>query len=642
MRVTIRIVACAVLWTVAGYATAAVNIDKVTVEAGRVTIQGNTEESHEVVVRIDRHEKPMEWRSWGRGSVFEVVVEASNKMSLWGGKTGHGFVVTVKHGASKTGGNIMNITNVALTEGNPVVGTFAIRGKADLVTTDGVLTFADVTLKDGKKLPVSFRLEPKVVLANPPAMPTPGAVKTIPRPTRSRPKARFASARPDTATAAESRAWPCPPTAGSPSACGVAWFSGLFSPARVFDLTDGRCLYSLPNEPGSDTEAVGLSPDGKTLATKDDEFLYFRDAATGKELRKLKYLSDSGGGRSGTDWLTFTPDGKQAAVTLMGDEVQLIDVEAAKVTKTFAPGGAASACVFSPDGKLMATGGYEKVEGVYYARLWEVGTGKELRRFPAARFPTGNGVKRSLAFSPDGATLAGGGWGDARLHLWEAATGKELKVFPKIGEDIVSVAFAPDGKTVAAAADNIYLYDPVTGKERLRIERRARGLAFSRDGSVLTGAVSGAIYRWDAASGRQLTPAEAQDSAVEQILVSADGRRVFTTDQDGDLYVWDAAGGKSPRRIEEGVKLGVVASPDRRFLAWTVRDVLREQPDSALRRRGGPGHRPGLAQGFESSGAKLRGGVPAGWQVAPDARKVGPRPSGSGTSNPGRSGVRSR
>jgi WD40 repeat protein len=134
------------------------------------------------------------------------------------------------------------------------------------------------------------------------------------------------------------------------------------------------------------------------------------------------------------------------------------------------------------------------------------------------------------------------------------------------------VAFAPDGKTVAAAGDNIHLYDPATGAERRRIERRARGLAFSRDGSVLTGAVSGAIYRWDAASGRQLTPAAAQDSAVEQILVSADGRRVFTTDQDGDLYAWDAAGGKSPRRIAGGVERGVVASPDGRFLAWADAD----------------------------------------------------------------------
>jgi RNA polymerase sigma factor (sigma-70 family) len=43
-----------------------------------------------------------------------------------------------------------------------------------------------------------------------------------------------------------------------------------FSNVGVFDLTDGRCLYSLPPEPGSNTEAVGLSPDGKILAVKDD------------------------------------------------------------------------------------------------------------------------------------------------------------------------------------------------------------------------------------------------------------------------------------------------------------------------------------------------------------------------------------
>ncbi|HKI30523.1 MAG TPA: hypothetical protein VKA46_01430 [Gemmataceae bacterium] len=89
----------------------------------------------------------------------------------------------------------------------------------------------------------------------------------------------------------------------------------------------------------------------------------------------------------------------------------------------------------------------------------------------------------------------------------------------------------------------------------------------------MTGAVSGAIYRWDAASGRQLTPAAAQDSAVEQILVSADGRSLFTTDQDGDLHIWDTAGGKSPRRIVDGIERGIVASPDGRFLAWAGKGV---------------------------------------------------------------------
>jgi RNA polymerase sigma factor (sigma-70 family) len=351
------------------------------------------------------------------------------------------------------------------------------------------------------------------------------------------------------------------------AACG-GWYP--FSPARVFDLTDGRCLYSLPHEPGRDIEAVGLSPDGKTLATRDDQELCFWDAATGKRLRKVRYLPDNGGGRSVTRWLTFTPDGKQLAVTLMETAVHLVDVRTGKVTRTFEQAAAVATCVFSPDGKLMASGGYESEDRVYFARLWEVATGKELRRFPF-----GKGLNRSLvalAFSPDRTMLAGGCWGDGQLRLLEVATGKELKVFPKIGQNIQSVAFAPDGKTVAAASDNIHLYDPATGKERLRIERPARDLVFSRDGSVLTGAVSGAIYRWDAASGRQLTPSVAQDSAVEQILVSADGRRVFTTGQDGNLFFWDAAGRKSPRRIAGGVERGVVASPDGRFLAWADAD----------------------------------------------------------------------
>jgi RNA polymerase sigma factor (sigma-70 family) len=344
-----------------------------------------------------------------------------------------------------------------------------------------------------------------------------------------------------------------------------------FSPARVFDLTDGRCLYSLPNERGMYTEAVGLSPDGKILATKDDRFLYLRDAATGKEIRKVKYLPDSGGGRSITDWVTFTPDGKQVAATLMGDSIRLIDVATGEVTRTFAPVVPASGCAFSPDGQLMATRGYDAGDKVNFAQLWEVATGKELRRFAIS-----HDIQQSisaLAFSPDGKTIASAAHRDPRLRLWQTATGKELTTFPKIGADIVSIAFAPDGKTVAAAADNIYLYDPATGKERFQLERRARGLAFSRDGSVLTGAVSGAIYRWDVAEGWQLTPAAAQDSAVEQIVVVGDGRSLFTIDHDGNLLVWDIAGGKPPRRIAGEIDRGVAASPDGRFLAWASKNA---------------------------------------------------------------------
>jgi RNA polymerase sigma factor (sigma-70 family) len=349
--------------------------------------------------------------------------------------------------------------------------------------------------------------------------------------------------------------------------------AGRFSPARVWDMTNGHCLYSVPDERGAYNEypeAASLSPNGKTLATRDGKCLRFFDAATGDELRKVKFMTDAGGSRSPTEWLTFTPDGKQVAVTLLGTAVQLIDVETGKARRTFDMPAAARACVFSPDGKWMAAGGYEQENGVYYARLWDVATGKEARRFPIAHEL--NQPVAALAFSHDGTLLAGGAWGDRRLRLFEVATGKELHTFPKIGEEIRGIAFSPDGKTVAAAGDRIHLYDPRTGKERLQIDRQAHALVFSRDCSVLTGAVSGAIYRWDAASGRQLTPAAGQDSAVEQIFVSADGRAVFATDQDGDLYRWDVAGKKPPRRVAGGIERGVVASPDRRLLAWAVSD----------------------------------------------------------------------
>lgn len=123
------------------------------VESGRAIIKGKIGETQEQVVRIERDKEPLEWRHGGLGGAFEFTVERSDKIPLGGGKTGHGFLLTFKQGA------VWSITNV-LTESNPVlVGTFAVRRKTDFVTKDGVVAFADISLKDGKKLPMTFRLE---------------------------------------------------------------------------------------------------------------------------------------------------------------------------------------------------------------------------------------------------------------------------------------------------------------------------------------------------------------------------------------------------------------------------------------------------------------------------------------------------
>ena len=131
------------------------------------------------------------------------------------------------------------------------------------------------------------------------------------------------------------------------------------------------------------------------------------------------------------------------------------------------------------------------------------------------------------------------------MKLFDAATGKERLKIPFPGASSVrSVAFSPDGKTLAASGgSSTRLFDAATGKERLEIDRKAIGLRFSPDGATLVGAVAGTIYRWDAATGRSLIP-EGGDSPVAQIAVTADGKRIVTRGQDGDAHVWDARTGE--------------------------------------------------------------------------------------------------
>src|SRR5262249_46089585 len=117
----------------------------------------------------------------------------------------------------------------------------------------------------------------------------------------------------------------------------------------------------------------------------------------------------------------------------------------------------ATSMAYSKDGKLLAVGGSDN-----QIRIFDAASGKEIRRlaghqtrtyspprdskkpFDLLVDSTGQGNVTTVAFSPDGKTLASGGWDDM-VRLWDVETGKERRKMLAHSGMVARVVFAPDG-----------------------------------------------------------------------------------------------------------------------------------------------------------------------------------------------------
>lgn len=187
---------------------------------------------------------------------------------------------------------------------------------------------------------------------------------------------------------------------------------------------------------------------------------------------------------------------------------------------------------FSPDGKYILTASNDQT-----ARLWEVETGQEVRRF--------SGHEREVehvAFSPDGRYVLTTSQ-DNTARLWETATGQTLQTFAVPDtENVYSAAFSPDGQYALLGSQDgaARLWDlRETGREVrafLGHEDAVYGGIFSSDGrTILTGSLDGTMRLWEVDSGREMRVFEGSTGVV---AFSPDGRYVLTSDTDG-ANMWD-------------------------------------------------------------------------------------------------------
>lgn len=191
--------------------------------------------------------------------------------------------------------------------------------------------------------------------------------------------------------------------------------------------------------------------------------------------------------------------------------------------------------------------------------------------------PAPHDLSNSIAFSPDGMTLAAGGE-NKTIKLWNLSTG-ELENTLHDSDWVGSVSFAPDSRTLASASadQSVKLWDIRAGSVRVVLKHSApvRSVSFSPDGAVVASSSDdGAARLWEAESGRLLKTLRGHEGPVLHVAFSPDGVALATSGADGITKLWDIESGavRATFSGHGGPVLHVAFAPDGGTLASASAD----------------------------------------------------------------------
>jgi WD40 repeat protein/transcriptional regulator with XRE-family HTH domain len=369
--------------------------------------------------------------------------------------------------------------------------------------------------------------------------------------------------------------------------------------------------------PTSTVYSIAFSPDGKTIAAgSNDKTVRLWNVSD--PARPVPLGRPLTGPAAAVQSVAFAPGGTVLAAGSADKTVRLWNV-ASLSRPVPLPGGPltgpasmVTGVAFSPRDNLLAAASQD--DKVW---LWKMGAGKPV---PDGTLAGATNWVNTVAFSPDGAALAAG-TSEARVLVWSMATRSLTAALPQpqpvttvtwdgtgllaaadadgtasiwtlptpvlpTDNASASVAYSPDGKTLAVGGRNIELWNAssreLTATRPLPGGMSVNGLAYSPDGKILAAAY--ADSRVQLLAGKTLEPlgpafrASARDNA-ESVAFSPDGKTLATGGDDGTVRLWSLADPARPRQLASVPDSGtyvytVVFAPDGKTLAAASIDNL--------------------------------------------------------------------